>query len=304
MSETSLAAAASFPVLDRCATVLLRPDGTVQLGVDPRLAVLVTPPPEVPATQLARLLGCLDGSQSLDEACMRAGIGREAALPVLAELGRSGLLTLRRANSARRQPVRVHGSGPLTDHLHSHLLDQGFAVLRTAAGTPSGSDSHWQTELVLLTDRLVAEPGLLRELHGRAIPHLSVHLRDGVGVVGPLVVPGATSCLRCADLHRRDRDPAWPLLLAQQLGRNGAASRATLLATVGLAITELGRILGPGHHAPQPGQRPPVTLNTTVEVDLRTPSLATRRWPRHPSCRCWTPAAATPTPAGFPTVPS
>lgn len=297
MTESSLAAAVSFPVLDRSATVLLRPDSTVQLGVDPQRAVLITPPPQVPATQLARLLRLLDGSQSLDEACMRAGLGKEAVLPILAELGRSGLLTIRRADSGRRQRVRIHGNGPLTDHLRRHLLDQGFAVLLTSPHTPSGNESHWQTELVLLTDRLVAEPGMLHELHSRAIPYLSIRLRDGVGVVGPLVVPGTTSCLRCADLHRRDHDPDWPLLLAQQLGRNGTASAATLLATVGLAITELGRILG---GSDQSGPHKPVTLNTTVEVDLRTPSLATRRWPRHPSCRCWSPAAT----AEFHTVPS
>ena len=32
---------------------------------------------------------------------------------------------------------------------------------------------------------------------------------------GPLVLPGRTSCLRCADLTRRDADPQWPMVLAQ-----------------------------------------------------------------------------------------
>ncbi|WP_024795482.1 hypothetical protein [Tomitella biformata] len=304
MSETRPAADLSFPILDRCASVLLRPDGTVQLGVDPHRAVVITPPAEVTAEQTVRLLGHLDGSQSLDEACMRSAVAKESVLPILEELGRSGFLSARRPEPVRRSPVRVHGRGPLTDHLRSHLLDLGFTVLHTSANTPSGDESRWQTGLVLLTDRIVPEPGMLRELHSRAIPHLSVRLRDGVGVLGPLVLPGTTSCLRCADLYRRDLDPDWPLLLAQQLGRTGNACRATLLATVGLAMTELARILTPGSNSPHLAQGQPVTLNTTIEVDLRTPSLATRHWPRHPLCRCWSPTSSGPAHPGFQAVAS
>src|ERR1700733_14635490 len=38
-------------------------------------------------------------------------------------------------------------------------------------------------------------------------------------VVGPLVIPGRTACLRCLDLTRAERDPAWPLILAKLEGR-------------------------------------------------------------------------------------
>ena len=34
-------------------------------------------------------------------------------------------------------------------------------------------------------------------------------------VVGPLVVPGRSACLRCLELHRTDRDPGWPGVAAQ-----------------------------------------------------------------------------------------
>lgn len=287
----------SFPVLDRTVSVLLRPGGTVQLGVDPHRAVVITPPPGISSEQISRLLSCIDGSQSLDEACMRTAVAKESVLPILEELRRCGLLTARRPDTARRRPIRVHGRGPLSDHLRNHLLDLGFVVLHTSATAPD-DESRWQTSLVVLADRMVAEPGMLRELHRRAIPHLSVRLRDGVGVVGPLVVPGVSSCLRCADLSRRDLDPDWPLLLAQQVGRNGNACRATILATVSLAMTELGRILDPGRDSPATGRRRPVTLNTTLEVDVRTPSLTTRHWPQHPSCHCWSPDAAPARPAG------
>ena len=40
-----------------------------------------------------------------------------------------------------------------------------------------------------------ADPWVVRELHSCGIAHLPVRLRDGAGLVGPLVVPGVTSCL-------------------------------------------------------------------------------------------------------------
>jgi hypothetical protein len=36
---------------------------------------------------------------------------------------------------------------------------------------------------------------MLRELHNQGVAHLAVRVRDGTGLIGPLVVPGVTSCL-------------------------------------------------------------------------------------------------------------
>ena len=46
-------------------------------------------------------------------------------------------------------------------------------------------------------------------------PHLHLGVRGAIAVIGPLVVPGVTSCLRCAHLHRKDADPTWPLRAVQ-----------------------------------------------------------------------------------------
>jgi hypothetical protein len=35
---------------------------------------------------------------------------------------------------------------------------------------------------------------MVRDLHSRGVPHLPVRVRDGIGLVGPPVIPGATSC--------------------------------------------------------------------------------------------------------------
>jgi hypothetical protein len=48
---------------------------------------------------------------------------------------------------------------------------------------------------LVVSDYLVADPRMVRDLHGRCVPHLPVRVRDGSGLVGPLVIPGVTSCL-------------------------------------------------------------------------------------------------------------
>ena len=58
-----------------------------------------------------------------------------------------------------------------------------------AAFTSAGVD------LVVLSDSLVADPRMVRDLNNRGVPHLPVRVRDGTGLVGPLVIPGVTSCL-------------------------------------------------------------------------------------------------------------
>ena len=77
----------------------------------------------------------------------------------------------------------------------------------------------------------------------RRTPHLLVRVRDGNGLVGPMVVPGVTSCLRCADLHRSDHDAAWPAVAAQLRDTVGTADRATVLATAALAVNQVDRVL-------------------------------------------------------------
>ena len=141
---------------------------------------------------------------------------------------------------------------------------------------------------MVLADFLVADPRVLRDLHDARVPHLPVRVRDGTGLVGPLVIPGVTSCLGCADLHRSDRDAAWPALAAQLRDAVGSADRATMLATAALALSQVDRVIRAVREADDPRSAgdPPPTLDTTLEFDVRTGSTTSRRWSRHPRCEC------------------
>ncbi len=118
-------------------------------------------------------------------------------------------------------------------------------------------------------------------VHGERGPHLVATVRGQVGVVGPLVVPGRTACLRCAQLHRTDDDPGWPALAGQLHAPTAPGSVAGAALSLGTALTALGQVL-----AHLDGTAAPAALDATLE--LRPPDLLPRRrpWPPHPACGC------------------
>ena len=139
-----------------------------------------------------------------------------------------------------------------------------------------------RVDLVVLARPWAASDPLVGALTQDGVPHLVATVRGGTGVVGPLVVPGATGCLRCGDLHRRDADPRWPRLAAQLTGGEPPASGATvtcLLTAVVAAVQALAFL---------EGSAAPAALDATLE--MRPPTLlpTRREWPPHPACECAT----------------
>lgn len=278
--------------LDPAMPVLTRPDGAVQVGWDPRRAVLVRPPAGMTTTGLAALL------RSMQVPAERCALGRRAAqhgLPdaaafndLLSALLGAGVAVESTAPSARpaaRAPsVRVHGRGPLSELLTDALRCSGARI--RCSSQPHAAIATAGTDLVVLADYLVAEPRMVRELHAARIAHLPVRVRDGTGLIGPLVIPGVTSCLDCADLHRRDRDAAWPAVAAQLRDTVAQADRATLLGTAALALHHITRVIAAVRGSASERDRPPPSLNATLEFDVAAGSIMTRHWQRHPLCCC------------------
>ena len=265
--------------------VLWRPDGTVQVGWDPRRAVLVHPPAGLSSAGLARLLRGMQNPTTADELISRAGaLGAEQAATAIADLLAalvSAGVVISAGSSRRPVAVRIHGRGPLSELLSNALRCSGTRVTRS--NQPHAVVTADRTDLVVLADALVADPRVLRDLHTERVPHLPVLVRDGIGLIGPLVLPGVTSCLACADLHRRD--PAWPAVAAQLRSTISTADRATLMGTAALALTQVDRVVR-AIRADSGAVAAPMTLDTTVEFDVADGSVVTKRWSRHPGCSC------------------
>ncbi|MGK2880918.1 MAG: cyclodehydratase [Mycobacterium sp.] len=277
--------------LDPALTVLLRPDGAVQIGWDPRRAVLVRPPDGLSTPALADLLRSMTTPTAVAElthSAKRAGLCDPTHLLDLVNgLVAAEVVTVSvRPTPRRAAAIRIHGRGPLSDLVADGLACSGARVRRTSSGNATGNSGT--ADLVILADYLVADPHLVRELHLGRIPHLSVRVRDGAGLVGPLVLPGLTSCLMCADLHRRDRDAAWPAVAAQLRDAVGTGDRATMLATAAVALSQVDRVLRVlrTDRSDSAALSPPPTLDATLEVDAHTSTVVSRRWTKHPSCTC------------------
>ncbi len=118
----------------------------------------------------------------------------------------------------RLAAVAVHGRNRLSDLICELLSEAGVgSVLRHAPMSTSREGRHRSKgiDLHVLADSW--HPDILDDLGSLAsdVPHLYVAAWGRTAAIGPLVVPGVSSCLRCRHLHRRDADPLWPRLLVQ-----------------------------------------------------------------------------------------
>jgi bacteriocin biosynthesis cyclodehydratase domain-containing protein len=151
---------------------------------------------------------------------------------------------------------------------------------RTASRAPR-SRPRRRPDLVVLADTHRRE--LPAALARHRVPHLAASASEAIGVVGPLVLPGRSACLRCLDLTRADRDPAWPVILAQLAGRDGPDPPAcdTVLATMVAAQAAAQALAFIG----QAAEAAAVT-GGTLELVLPDWRWRRRSWQPHPRCGC------------------
>lgn len=162
---------------------------------------------------------------------------------------------------------------------------------RSAVGEPRGVDTtrilvanHWSKPegvapalTIVASDRLecdrVAPDGLTRDDQ----PQLYLRARPAGVVVGPLVAPGSSACLRCTDLTRRDADPAWPTLLAQLVRTRMPLARVAVDWAAGVAAVQALAFLNGS---------PPETYGATLEISATDYLTRWRSWSMHAECGC------------------
>lgn len=254
---------------------------------------------DVPVERVDELVGVLQAAGVVTDAAsapaltrqqrddvVRLGARRRAQLAPDAGVWAGVYLTEARAAAAdgvalvaarTRRHVLVDGAGPLADALATTLAAAGVGTVSRARGpqTPR-ADVHVlvRTDAVDVceADALVATDQV----------HLAVLGCGDHVVVGPMVLPGRSACLRCLDLHRSDRDPAWPHVVAQLVrqGPAAAAPRETASTVLAAGLSAL-QVL-----AQLDGCAVPASVGRTLEVVLPDGLVERRRWPPHPSCGC------------------
>ena len=134
--------------------------------------------------------------------------------------------------------------------------------------------------LVVIANGAPIEEELNDSLHARACAHLVTQSGGEHMTVGPLVLPGLTSCLRCADLHRIDRDPAWSALAVQLAApTKRPAPSDVAVASLAASVTALQAL------AFIDGDEP-ATLSGTLELQLPNWRIRRRSWPARADCAC------------------
>jgi bacteriocin biosynthesis cyclodehydratase domain-containing protein len=273
----------------------------------------------IPADAVSRVLvlladaGVLDDFPSGLHAWLPARLAPEVATAALAYGdGDGGARVLARRRSAF---VRIHGAGRTgaclasflgasgVGHVacvdpapaeHADLAPAGLVEADLGAPREEGaaravgraapwclaSDDGTLPDLVVLTQPALPDlaDGLVRD----RVPHLAVAAGEAIGVIGPLVRPGRSACLRCVDLRKADADPAWPKIVAQAtFARVRPPACDTVLAAMAAALAcaqALALIDRPSGV--------PATMNGTLEVVLPDWQWRRRTWPPHPLCSC------------------
>ncbi len=284
---------------------------TVQIGVDHRRAVALTG-----MGGAAAVIRLLDGSRDRARVVREAGqhgVPAEVAEQVIALLAAAGVLVDLAAGSlaaipaelrdelmaelasasmsrqdgdggaqllARRSafPVHVLGTGRVAGTIAELLTCAGLAVQAGRSGRPARSAP--EPGLTVLIGR--AELELTDSLRRSRQPHLAVSADEAIGIVGPLVRPGVTACLRCLELTRADHDPAWPLILAQLSGRRAQPQACDAALAAAVAAQAAAQAVAFADRAPLAE----ATANGTLELVLPGWQWRRRTWLPHRACSC------------------
>jgi ThiF family len=177
-----------------------------------------------------------------------------------------------RRDAAARGAVRRAAPGPRPAGASS-----GRA--RAVTGPPGGT-----VTVIAPRDGLLAyAPDVeeARRLVAAGLPHLYTGVLEGVGLVGPLVLPGLTACGECLGLRLCDRDPAWPRMLAQlRSGRQPAVPACDIALATAVAGLAAAHVL-----AHLDGRVPP-SAGARVELSLGRLSTRVRALPADARCGC------------------
>lgn len=180
--------------------------------------------------------------------------------------------------------VIVEGSGALADHIAA-LLGESVPVVPRPGGPRHGRDTTGRSPaLVVLVGSPALDPRAGDPWLMNGTAHLPITVAGPRTTVGPLVSGPCGPCLWCLDLHRADRDDAWPTIMAQlcsdPAGAAGTTGGTGPLATAAVHLT-VGSVTA-FVHSVLTGNRPPAGISLDLWVPW--PRIDYRRWEVHPQC--------------------
>lgn len=187
-------------------------------------------------------------------------------------------------NDVRGQMIKVENVGESFEKI---LLKQEREITNSGFISQRRSRNGMKNARSLIVFTAYPEPETLAQLMADGTPHLYIATTP-LGVhAGPIVIPGATPCFHCIELHRSNRDPYWQkvaaLLFSERLDR--APMHHALLAAASAAqlITSFNE---------REIAHDRIALTTTLKFEsansvggcaIRAENLS---WDFHPECSC------------------
>ncbi|MDN5721817.1 MAG: TOMM precursor leader peptide-binding protein [Corynebacterium sp.] len=265
--------------LREATALILRPPDHLQFGTIPGQSLVLPLPERASPAQVMLVFREARRPVTCSFLVTRlghCGIAPAHARGILAELQRTGLLTV----LPQPLPVHVTGPGAPSSTLVQALMRRGIAAEPIVPGsaafgrlTPAG--------LVVLAGQLFPPPDVTYRLMERGVTHLPCAVVDGRVIVGPVVNPGVTPCLSCADIAYQELDADWRMVRAQSCTSVPATSAVSneLAATVVTGVVH--EMLSAGR--PFPTELPPEALSRRM-FDPRTLSLESWTPMADPDC--------------------
>lgn len=267
-------------------TVLDQAQLTTPEGGRRILPTATLPPGAGPdAATWTRLLGDGDGAGLVAARQVRTvgllGSGR-VGLSAAVTLAAAGVGTVLVEDDLPVSPADLGVGGYTARDLGTPRRAAAARVLRDVApGVRTTAPARTRPDVMVLVEHGAAHALRARVLMSAGVAHLSVVVREADVVVGPLVRPGSSACLRCLDLHRTDADERWPAVAAQLAGpvSNLVVGEESVLAAIAGSLAA-GQVLA------QLDGTDPGTLGAAFEVALPDAVPRLREWPVHPRCGC------------------
>ncbi|HEX4789090.1 MAG TPA: TOMM precursor leader peptide-binding protein [Actinospica sp.] len=155
------------------------------------------------------------------------------------------------------------------------------AIQRQTPAARVAPAPHVRPDLVVLAPHERYPVEQLDQLLGAGVPHLTVRAAGDAALVGPLVLPGRTPCVRCADLRLAADDPGWPRYLAKlgpvRPGELPPLDTPLALLAVAYAVLYALSFLD--------GDEPPI-LGAVLRLEPEGGVPERTRLAPHPSCAC------------------
>jgi hypothetical protein len=163
--------------------------------------------------------------------------------------------------------IEVVGRGPVARAVYHIGLDSGFQFTQQRS----------LASFVIYVSK--SHPHIFdhENSHLCTLPHLHVATRLDKATIGPLVIPGSSSCFRCAHLHRCDTSPDW-MQMDLQWRRHVNSGHSDAILT---HYTALHVLLTTRHWIDGAA-----LTNTLWDAKLPWPQFDPQNAPPHPLCGC------------------